>query len=359
MNAAVLLLCVAALYALSVLVLRRFALPGLTCTRAFSQPAYFEGDEGEMIEVVRNDRPMIIPWLRVESGVSPYIRFGRADNLNVSAMTHTCSLFTLMPYQQIRRRHRVAFLRRGAYDLGSAALTAGDLFGLAEIHREQEMSVPVLVYPRLMDEAALPAPLFRLMQETISQSGLLADPFLVRGIRPYQIGDPVRDIHWPATARTGEAHIRLHDRSASCRLLVVLNVQRSAAQWGDVLMDYEQESVEHEISLAATLCMQALDAGLFAGFAANMPIGEAPGCACLTPERGPDTRERLLAAFARLRPVRALRFETFLRQLEDMTGLDVLVLSPYDCEEIQSALSALRLRGNQTSLYITKGGGTS
>ena len=309
-----------------------------------------------MIEVVRNDRPFIIPWLRVESGVSPHIRFGRQENLNVSDYTHTSSLFTLMPYQQIRRRHRVRFLRRGAYDLGRASLTAGDLLGLAEINREQDMSVPVLVYPRLLDPRDLPEPLYRLVSEMPCRSSLLDDPFLVRGIRPYQIGDPVRDIHWPATARTGEAHVRLHDRSAQSRLFVVLNMQRNADQWGDVLMDYEQGDIEREISMAATLCMHALDTGAAAGFAANMPLTGEEGSACLPPESGEIARERLLAAFARLKIVRTLRFETFLERLPAMRGVHILVLSRYDSEAIQDALHRLRRMGSEVSLYLMKGG---
>lgn len=356
MNALILLCVMAALYAVSVVLLKTFSLKGLICTRAFSKPAFFEGEEGEMIEVVRNDRPMLVLWLRVESRISPHIRLGRQENLNVSDDTHTCSLFTLMLYQQIRRRHKVRFLHRGAYDLGSASLTAGDLFGLIEAHREQEMSVPVLVYPRLLDESELPSPLTMLMDEVVSRRQLLTDPFLVRGIRPYQVGDPVRDIHWPATARMNEPHVRLHDYAARTRLLVVLNFERKANQWGDRLMDYEQDEIEREISIAATLCMRALDMGLSAGFAANMPVGDAAESALFLPEGGVQTQERLLSAFARLRPVRTLSFTTFLKTLSEYTGLDMLVLSCYDSEDIQHALSALRANGNQAELFLVKGG---
>ena len=114
--------------------LTKTGLRGLQCTRAFSRPAVFEGEEGEMVEIVRNDRPMLIPWLRVESHISPHLRLGRIkngaassaaadakDNLHVSGSRYYCSLFTLLPYQQIRRRHRVTFLHRGAYDLGNAS----------------------------------------------------------------------------------------------------------------------------------------------------------------------------------------------------------------------------------------------
>ncbi len=356
MSASILLIVLFALYALSVVLLKRFALRGLICTRTFAKPAVFEGEEGEMIEVVRNDRPMLIPWLRVESHVSPHIRLGQQENLNVSDESQYCSLFSLMPYQQIRRRHRVKFLHRGDYDLGSASLTAGDLFGLMEAHREQEMSVPVLVYPRLLDENELPAPLTMMMDEVVSRRQLLCDPFLVRGIRPYQIGDPVRDIHWPATARMNEPHVRLHDYAARSRLLVVLNFERKEGQWGDRLMDYEQAEIEREISIAATLCMRALNMGLSAGFAANMPIGDSAQSAILLPEGGAATGEKLLSALARLRLKRTLSFPTFLASLEDCEGLDILILSCFDSEDIQTALARLRLRGNQAQLCLVKGG---
>lgn len=356
MSLPVLLFALAVLYAAGALILRRVALQHLGCTRAFLKPAVFEGEESEMIEVVRNDRPVIIPWLRVESRISPYIRLGRQENLHISDDTHCCSLFTLMPYQQIRRRHRVKFLRRGEYNLGNASLTAGDLLGLMEANREQEMSVPVLVYPRLLEEHELPAPLAQMMDETVQKRQLMTDPFLFRGIRAYQMGDPVRDIHWPATARTGETQVRLHDYTAMSRLMVIINAEVKNGQWGARLADDEQGVMEYAISIAATLCMRALEGGMSAGFAANMQLGSGGESAFFPPERDAASGERLLAAFARLRLVRTVRFATFLETLGDCRGMDVILLSCYDSEEIQEGLRRLRQNGNQAELYLVKEG---
>ena len=60
----------------------RHVMKKLYCTRAFSRPAVFAGEEAELVEVVRNDSPVVIPWLLVESRVSPYLRLGRQDPIS-------------------------------------------------------------------------------------------------------------------------------------------------------------------------------------------------------------------------------------------------------------------------------------
>lgn len=333
-------------------VIIRYTLKHMTCTRAFSNPTFFAGDEGELIEVVRNDKPFMLPWMRVESRISPYLRLGRQDNLHVSGEMYYCSLFTIMPHQQIRRRHRVRFLHRGYYDLGSVALTAGDMLGISKTHKIQELSVPVLVYPRLIDPEDLPIPISRTLGEIVRRQQLLSDPFLVRGLRPYQPGDPVRDIHWPATARTGEVHVRVHDFTARTRLLVVLNMQSEELQWRDHINERDTEAVEYAISLVATLCVQTLQAGLAVGFATNMPMEGSKESAIMLPADGMAREEDVLSNLARLSIVRTQHFPTLLESLSTYSGLDILVLSRYDSDSIQSAMAQLRRNGNQTSLHL-------
>ena len=355
MNVLVVLAVFAALCIAYGRLLEHVALRGLTCTRAFSRREVFEGDEGELVEVISNDRPLIVPWLRVESRISRHLQFGSQENLDVSGSMYHKSLFTLMPYQRITRRHRVKFLHRGEYNIGSASLTAGDVTGFFQCSREQRLDAPVTVYPRLLDDRDLPMPFSRLIGEMMLERQLQRDPFLINGIRPYRPGDPVRDIHWPATARMGELHVRVHDFSAQTRLMVVFNAQLKENQW-DNLMEYEQDLIEREISMAATLCVRALRAGLTAGFAANMPIGVSEESTVLLPSGGEAREEELLTAFARLRILRTRSFNTFLEELSGLSGLDMVVLSPYDSGELQLRLEALRSRGNTVRLHVMEGG---
>lgn len=344
-----------AVYLLWTFTIRR-GMRWLTCQRSFSRTRVFEGETGELVEVVRNDTPYLIPWFRVESRISPYIRLGKRTDLDVSGEMYYCSIFTLLPYQQIRRRHKVSFLHRGAYDLGNAALTCGDALGVFRFFATQEERAPVLVYPRLLEPEELPLPVSRTLGELVRRQQLLTDPFLVRGIRAYQPGDPVRDIHWAATARTGEVQLRLRDYSARSRLLVVLNVQHQDIQMNNYVPESHWPWVEEGIRVAASVCIQALRSGLSAGFATNMPMDQSQERTLLLPADGAAQEEELLAAFARLNMKRTVRFPELLEELEAYQDLDILLLSCYDSESIRLCADKLRKAGNQVTFHCLEGG---
>ena len=332
------------------MVLSRVSLKGMKYTRRFSKKTAFEGEEAELVEVIRNDRPLFIPWFRAESRISPYLHFGRQENLSVSGERYHKSIFFLRPYQQVTRRHIVRLTHRGVYDAGNVALTAGDLVGLGAQSLQLYTKAEIVVYPRLLSEGSLPLPVSRMQGDLIVRRHLVTDPFLINGIRPYQRGDQPRDIHWPATARMGTLQVKTHDYTADTKLLAVINCQMSENQWGD-LMDYEQALIEQAISLAATVCVHVLRGGVAAGFAANMPLEENGGCALLLPERHATREEELLAAFAHLRVLRVRNFNSFLEDLYFLRDTDILLLTPYTSPDMEERLSQLRRLGNTVTVH--------
>lgn len=333
------------------LILNAWGLKGLSYTRRFSRKTAWEGEEAEMIEVIRNDRPLFIPWLRAESRISPHLRLGKQENLAVSGERYHKSIFTLRPFQQITRRHRVRLLKRGAYDVGNVALTLGDLLGMGGKGVDLHTPAEILVYPKLLNERDLPLPVSRLQGDLIVRRHYVADPFLVNGIRDYRFGDPIRDIHWPASARMNALQVKTHDYTADTKLLAVINAQMSENQWGD-LMDYEQDMIERAISIAATVCLRVLSGGVAAGFAANMPLGESENATLLPPERHSAREEELLAAFARLKILRCRNFLSFLDDLSFLRGTDILILSAYTSEAVEEKIALLRRFGNTVTLHL-------
>ena len=108
-------------------------LRGVGYRRYFDVPACFQGDEVQLVEVISNRKLLPLPWLRLESLMQSGLRFHSQANLDISSgelFQNHRSLFSLMPYTQITRRHRIRCLKRGCYDLHTATMTSGDLLGL-------------------------------------------------------------------------------------------------------------------------------------------------------------------------------------------------------------------------------------
>ncbi len=354
MNALWLLFVAALLAFAQALVFSLFNLRGLTYSRAFDRKSAHEGEQVERIEILHNRKPLPVPWLRAESRISPNLQFGKlkAEEREISGDRFHKSLFFLAPYSKVTRRHGVTCLRRGYYPVGSVALTASDLFALVVKSRQQDLQGALFVYPRLLSDDELETPSSRWQGDMSVRRWIAPDPFLTAGIRGYLPGDALRDIHWGATARTGQLQIKVRDYTADPRAMVLLNVQATENQWND-LMDYEQEEIEQGLRIAATLCMRALECGVDAGFGTNACLLGEEGqrkSVVVMPSRAAGQDTLLLETMARLSIHRELNFTTFLDGLSTVADTDILILSMYDSEAIREKIAMLKGNGNSVEL---------
>ena len=331
--------------------------------RSFGAAWAYEGEEVTLREVLTNRKLLPVPWLRAESRISQHLRFHKqsrpeiVDEREIQEGQYHRSAFFLPPMVRVTRTHRVMCAKRGFYDIGSVALTAGDLLGMTQRSRQSEAPCQLTVYPRPLEMNELPLPSSRFLGELLVKRFIMPDPYLVGGIRPMMPGDPLRDIHWGATAHSGQLQVKLREFTADPRLLVILNVQMMEEQWAE-LMDYEQGVIEHGLRIAATLCARALAAGVEAGFASNGYLTGEPGAPVFLPAlRGPGALDALLSAMARLVIHRERTFPTFLSELRGISGMDILILSAYDSDMIRQQMAALQGQGNSVALQILEGEG--
>jgi len=332
-------------------VIGKFALRGLSYERRFSSDHADEGDEVQMIEVIRNRKFLPVPWVKAESRISPYLKFNSDPDIQISGERYHKSVFYLKPFHQITRTHHVILTKRGYYKAGSVSVQAGDLFAMHTPRMQVDTGAAIEVYPGLLSPADIPLPSTRWQGDLLVKRWILPDPVWVSGIRPYTAGDEPGDIHWRATARTGQLQVKVHEMTADPKMLVIINSQMSETQWGD-LMEYEQQVVEHMISLTATLCLNALRQGVEAGFAINVPVDEEDEPTVLPPARSSTREGELLSAMAHLT---IKRTRTILKVLDDLccyTGMDMLLLSVYDSDLLQKKMNALRRAGNTVALQL-------
>ncbi|MGG1520044.1 DUF58 domain-containing protein [Paenibacillus oryzisoli] len=347
------LLLAALLFFLQHKLMGRWGFRGLQIDRKFDRAHAHAGEDMLMIETIMNRKLLPIPWLRLEATLSTGLRFGQMNNLEVSTgslFQNHRSLFTLMPYTRIVRRHHVHCARRGWYKLETVAAAMGDLIGMQAASKTHRLHVELLVYPRLVQPEDVPILSSRWQGDVIVRRWMVPDPFLVSGVREYRFGDTMNSIHWKATARTGRLQVYNREFTADPRLVIVVNSQVTEEMWDAVT---DPELVEKGLSYAATLADYAISQGVPVGFGYNGWRLDAPGvpvyCA---PEGGAQQLDYLFETMAKLAISCARSCEDFLQQLleEETSPVDIFLLTAYISEGMHERIEELEDAGHTVSL---------
>ena len=132
----------------------------------------------------------------------------------------------LAPGQEDHASYRLPAERRGTFSVGPLEAELTDAFGLWSRVTTVAPVVELTVYPAIEPLAPLPHtrgddPTAGAPRPTaVGSSG--QDLY---GLRPYQVGDDLRRVHWPSTARTGELMVRQLELPWQGRATVLLDVR--------------------------------------------------------------------------------------------------------------------------------------
>lgn len=293
----------------------RFGLKKTEYTRYFSEPAVFEGEQVEMMEEIANRKVLPIPWLRLESRIHPSLKFQQQDNLDIAGEQFHRSLFSLLPYQKITRRHQVTCRKRGYYWMRTAAMTSGDFLGLAETNQTVEVSAELLVYPKLVSMDDMPLPSNSWQGDYSVRRWIVDDPFVLAGVREYASGDSLNMLNWKATARTGELQVNKNDYTTDYHLMIYINFDLMEDNWMPIT---NEPLLETAISYAASIAEYAISQGITTGFGCNAyltdpneRVREIKEPVRIAPETGPGHLRYLWETMAKIKMDRSMNFIAF------------------------------------------------
>jgi len=141
--------------------------------------------------------------------------------------------------------YRLPTDRRGLIEVGPLDVVVEDPFGLTRLATAAAPKLAVTVYPRVDPIDPLPYttghdPLAGARQP--NSLGRTGEDFYA--LRPYVVGDDLRRVHWPSSARHDELLVRQQELPWQGRTTVLLDVRRSA---------HVGESLEVAVSAAASI----------------------------------------------------------------------------------------------------------
>jgi len=330
----------------------RYALTGVTYERSLSEQRAFFGEQVTLDVRAANRKLLPLAWLSIEDEFPLALRLvrGRLAPSHKPQRMLLNNLLTLRWYERITRRYRINCIARGEHIFGPVKLRTGDVFGFVWREEDNNETAKLIVYPRVLPVGGQEIPSNQLIGLVRARRRIVEDPLRLAGIREYAPGDPMRRIHWKATARQGELQSKLLEPSTTADILLLLNVSTFDPPW----LGLREDRLELAIITVASLANRELLAGHPVGLIANSNAYGADQAVRILPGRDPGQFQRIIEALARMTPFERHSFPAFLRkQMRNCAwGTTAVVVSGILTDELAATLVRLRRAGRDVTLVL-------
>jgi uncharacterized protein (DUF58 family) len=217
------------------------SLVGLTVKRRPIQPVS-AGDELAVEIEIHNSTQQAVNLLQVED-ILPFV-LGKPVQKSIE---------TIPAKDHYRWVYYQPTQRRGVYRWQTVELVSGAPLGLFWCRRQRQSAATAIVYPSVIPMTYCPL-VDEIGQEESYTSHLKGRPQqtettgLVRSLRPYRLGDPIRLIHWRTSARYGELRVKeLEIVTSGQEIIIAL----------DTTSKWQAENFEQAVIAAASLYFYA------------------------------------------------------------------------------------------------------
>jgi len=274
----------------------RWSAQRLRYRRSFATSHAFAGETITFDVEIANDKWLPLPWVRIDDrfpeSMSPTERALAASSLpKVGLLVHLASLGS---HEQVRWTYHLHCPQRGFYFFGPARLRTGDIFGLFGQDIQTEQTDRLVVYPQIRTLQELGLPVKSPFGDRAVQSFLFEDPSRAIGARDYHPGDPLKRIHWKATASQQRMQVRVFERTRSRQVVVFLNVATFEKHWHGV----DPQLLEAVIRVAASLAYHTFSQHRPVGLIANGSLPRSDQPIRVLPGRATGQMRRILEALA-------------------------------------------------------------
>ncbi len=191
---------------------------------SFLNRGIFEGEKGELTEVVENKKRLPLSMLKVKFHTDRNLVFDDIEGSHVSDLFYRSDVFQIGGGERITRTLSFTGQKRGYYRIMGIDLVSTDLLMTVNLAEQRSQDSWLYVYPKPFYDEEFMQSLQQLNGEVLSKRHLIEDPFEYRGIREYQPFDTMRSVNWKATARTGSLKVNQRNYTALKTIRIFFNI---------------------------------------------------------------------------------------------------------------------------------------
>ncbi|MGH2542233.1 MAG: DUF58 domain-containing protein, partial [Ardenticatenaceae bacterium] len=328
----------------------RTALTGLVYRRAFDETRVFAGETVGLTLELTNQKLLPLLWVRVDDRfpktMQPEERELLASGIpEMGLLSHVASLLW---YEKVRWRCHIPCHQRGFYFFGPVELRSGDIFGILDSEAILDNTTRLIVYPKIQPLERLGLPAKDPFGGKRVNLPVFEDPIRVVGARDYHPDDPMRRIHWKASARAQSLQVRVWEPAQEPQWMVFLNVATFEKHWQGIIRDLH----EWAISVAASICQHAFNDRYAVGLVANASVPHSDQAVKVAPGRSPHQMRYILEALAAITSFATTSIDRLLGTESPRVGwgATLVVVTAVVTEDLQEQMVRLRRAGRQLAL---------
>ncbi|MCB9438182.1 MAG: DUF58 domain-containing protein [Anaerolineales bacterium] len=310
----------------------------------------FPGETTEVEIIVENRKLLPVTWLQISDGWPGHFAPTRTEIFTEDPGDPThgqiLNAYSLRWNERVRRRYELLAKKRGFYELGPAQLHSGDPYSLFErVATNNSRKDFLVVFPELIPLEELGWPLDDPLGDRRVRKRLFEDPSRVVGIREYQPQDTFRDIHWKATARTGQLHSKVYEPTRGIHVVLAVNIASFEAYWRGVW----PEMMEYTLSVGASIAKWTAEHGYSFGLVCNAAFTRADQPIRVPPGRRPAQLRLVLQALAGVQYFVTAEFGRYVLQESPRLpiGATIVMITPFVSDMITSASLRLQSSGRR------------
>lgn len=316
----------------------------------FTKEEVMEGDEVGLVETVINRKWLPLPWLKAELSTSQWLEYAGDQSDVLYGKRFVSSFFALRSYQKISRTWKVKCLRRGVFEIHRVDLVDSDLLGFSSFSHSVTVYARLTVLPRPLKEENATSLLRYLNGEVPVRRQLLADPFFLAGVQEYTGLEPMKRIHWTATAREGRLMVFQNQYTARKNLTIFLNTQ---SRPGFSSPTGDDPQLEDCIRFCAYLFRVAADSDTPFRFLSNGVDSESKKPVVTAESWGEGFALEQSRVLARLTAAHQSPLDAFLQQQDPLLSSDELIfISTYFDEVLQSFARQRARAGAHVTVFV-------
>lgn len=235
----------------------------LSVNFSFEQPYVYAGDFIRLKEIIENRKRMPVSPLEVRFRIKKGILFEDMDNTSVSDYVYKRDIYALLGRQRITRSLQLLCQKRGIYTIEDISMVAHSLMLNQHYNEALDANARFYVYAKRTNVTDILKASESLLGEQESNQKYLEDPFAFASIREYTMQDPMKNINWKASAKTGNLMVNTYTSVINEKMMIYLDIE-------DKGILKKEDLIEEGISIAASLYQKLLSKGTEVGICVNL-----------------------------------------------------------------------------------------